>query len=101
MKKLHCMRRVLHIVKLDEPGTDWLVLEMKLDCFPYVGAQLIPGLRLSKDAVAESPGEVAAFLSVADFKNQFHVFRILNRGWASLRRDRGGSVGMADCLGVG
>ena len=60
---------VFHIMKLDEPGTDWLVLKMKLDCFLDVGAQLIPRLRLSEDSVPESAGEKAAFLSIADFED--------------------------------
>jgi hypothetical protein len=57
-------------------GVNFSVFEMKRGCLEDVGAELLPGVSFSKDGVAKRTRAIAAFLSVADFENQFRVASI-------------------------
>src|ERR1035438_3035949 len=56
------------------------VFEVERGCLQYIGAEFVPRLLLGKDGVPKRLRAIPAFLSVANFENQLHGFRIAEAG---------------------
>ena len=67
---------ILYVVELHEAGMRGVMLEMKRYCLKNIGTKFLPGLCLGEDCMAQRAREIAAFLRIVNFEDQFHVPRI-------------------------
>jgi hypothetical protein len=67
---------ILYVVELHEAGMLGVILEMKRYSLKNIGTKFLPGLCLGEDGMAQRAREIAAFLSIVNFEDQFHASRI-------------------------
>ena len=53
-----------------------VILKMKRYSLKNIGTKFLPGLCLGEDSMAQRAREIAAFLSIVNFEDQFHAFKI-------------------------
>ena len=53
-----------------------VILKMKRYSLKNIGTKFLPGVCLGEDGMAQRAREIAAFLSIVNFEDQFHASRI-------------------------
>src|ERR1035441_871609 len=90
---------ILYVVELHEAGMRGAVFKMKRCCLKNIGTKFLPGLCLGEDCMAQRAREIAAFLRIVNFEDQFHVPRIPEAEESWYRRGPTPQVGVSRLAG--